>query len=150
MTTDHLPSTRSATGQDPGRLLRLLLRLDAAASGALGVLLATAGNLLDDPLGIPAAVLMGVGGFLVAYAAALWFIGSRPKVSRPAVRVVAAGNLLWVAASVIAAAAGWWAPTALGTGLVLAQAAAVALFAELQLTGLRRTRRPAAWQEQAR
>ncbi len=149
MTTNHLPSIR-ATGQDRSRLLRLSLTLDAAASGALGVLLATAGNLLDDPLGIPAAVLVGVGGFLVAYAAALWFIGSRPKVSRPAVRVVAAGNLLWVAASVIAAAAGWWSPTTLGTALVLAQAAAVALFAELQLTGLRRTRRPAAWQEQPR
>ncbi len=149
MTTNHLPSTR-ATGQDRSRLLRLSLTLDAAASGALGVLLATVGNLLDDPLGIPAAVLVGVGGFLVAYAAALWFIGSRPKVSRPAVRVVAAGNLLWVAASVIAAAAGWWSPTTLGTALVLAQAAAVALFAELQLTGLRRSRRPAAWQEQPR
>ena len=120
MTTNHLPTTRAAAGQDRGRLLRLSLRLDAAASGALGVLLATAGNLLDDPLGIPAAVLMGVGGFLIAYAAALWFIGSRPKVSRPAVRVVAAGNLLWVAASVVAVAAGWWSPTALGTALVLA------------------------------
>lgn len=35
MTTDHPPSTRAAPGQDPRRLLRLWLRLDAAASGAL-------------------------------------------------------------------------------------------------------------------
>lgn len=145
MTTNHLPSTRAA-----GQLLRQSLTLDAAASGALGVLLAAGGDLLDDLLGIPVAVLMGVGGFLIAYAAALWFIGSRHKLSRPAVRVVAAGNLLWVAASVVAVAAGWWSPTALGTALVLAQAAAVALFAELQLIGLRRARRPAAWQEHAR
>ena len=52
-------------------------------------------------------------------------------------RLVAAGNLLWVAASAVAVAAGWWSPTALGTGIVIAQAAAVALFAALQLTGLR-------------
>jgi hypothetical protein len=76
--------------------------------------------------------------FLVAYAAALWYIGSRPQVSRPAVWVVVVGNLGWVAASVVAAAAGWWSPTALGTVVLLAQAAAVALFAELQFTGLRR------------
>jgi hypothetical protein len=149
MTTDHLPSTRAA-GQDRGRLLRLSLRLDAAASGALGVLLAAGGALLDDLLGIPAMVLVAVGGFLAAYATTLWFVGSRPEVSRPAVRVVAVGNLLWVAASVIAVAAGWWSPTALGTALMVAQAAAVALFAERQLTGLRRARRPAAWQEQER
>jgi hypothetical protein len=114
------------------------VRLDAAASGGLGVLLAAGGALLDQLLGVPAAVLVGVGGFLVAYAAALWLIGSRPQVTRSAVRLVAAGNLLWVAASVVAVAAGWWSPTALGTGLMIAQAAAVALFAALQLTGLRR------------
>jgi hypothetical protein len=138
MTTDHLPSTPTPTDQDRSRLLRLSLRLDAAASGALGVLLAAGGALLDELLGIPTAVLVAVGGFLVAYAAALWLIGSRPQVSRPAVRLVAVGNLLWVAASVVAVAAGWWSPTALGTGLVIAQAAAVALFAGLQFTGLRR------------
>jgi hypothetical protein len=148
MTTNHVPFTRAAADQDPDRRLRLSLRLDAAASGALGGLLAAGGALLDDPLGIPAAVLVPVGGFLVAYAAALWLVGSRPKLSRPAVRVVAVGNLLWVAASVIAVAGGWWSPTALGTALVIAQAAAVALFAELQLIGLRRARPPAAWQEE--
>ena len=142
MTTDYLPSTPMPAGQDRGRLLRLSVRLDAAASGALGVLLAAGGALLDGLLGIPTAVLVPVGGLLVAYAAALWLIGSRPEVSRPAVRLVAAGNLLWVAASALAVAAGWWSPTALGTALLVAQAAAVALFAALQLTGLRRVHPP--------
>jgi hypothetical protein len=137
MTANHAQPTLDVGGD---RLLRQSLRLDAAASGALGVLLAAGGALLDELLGIPTAVLVAVGGFLVAYAAALWLVGSRPEVSRPAARLVAAGNLLWVAASVVAVAAGWWSPTALGTGLVIAQAAAVALFAELQLTGLRRVR----------
>lgn len=141
MTTDPVASgLGSASGRDRDRLLRRSLNLDAVASGGLGLLLAAAGNLLEEPLGIPASVLLPVGVFLVAYAAALWFVGSRPRVSRPAVWVVVVGNLLWVVASVVAAIAGWWSPTALGTAFTLAQAAAVALFAELQFTGLRRAR----------
>jgi hypothetical protein len=141
MTTDPIASDLgSAPGRDGDRLLRRSLNLDAVASGGLGLLLAAAGSLLDEPLGIPASVLVPVGVFLVAYAAALWFVGSRPRVSRPAVLVVVVGNLLWVVASVVAAIAGWWSPTAVGTAFVLAQAAAVALFAELQFTGLRRAR----------
>lgn len=128
---------------DRERLLRRSLQLDAAASGGLGALLAAGGAVLDGPLGIPAAVLVPVGGFLVLYGAALWLLGSPPRLSRPAVKVVVAGNLGWVAASIVAAVAGWWSPTTLGTVVVVAQAAAVALFAELQLTGLRRARPPA-------
>jgi hypothetical protein len=139
MTANQFESApASAAHQGRDRLLRLSLNLDALASGALGVLLAAAGAVLDELLGIPAATLVPVGVFLVVYAAALWYIGSRPQVSRPAVWVVVVGNLGWVAASVVAAAAGWWSPTALGTVVLLAQAAAVALFAELQFTGLRR------------
>jgi hypothetical protein len=145
MTAQHVNPTfdgPGAAGRD--RPLRLALRLDAAASGALGVLLAAGGALLDDLLGIPAAVLVPVGAFLVLYAAGLWLVGSRPRVSRPAVWAVVAGNLGWVAASVVAAAAGWWSPTAAGTVVLLVQAAAVAVFAELQLSGLRRARPAAA------
>jgi hypothetical protein len=142
MTANHAQPTLDVVGGD--RLLRQSLRLDAVASGALGVLLAAGGTLLDDPLGIPSAVLVPVGGFLVVYAAALWLLGARPRVSRPAVRVVVAGNLAWVVASVAAAVAGWWSPTTAGTVLVLAQAAAVVVLIELQLTGLRRARTAAA------
>jgi hypothetical protein len=140
MSAQHVNPTLDGTGADGDRPLRLALRLDAAASGALGVLLAAGGALLDGLLDIPTAVLVPVGAFLVLYAAGLWLVGSRPRVSRPAVRVVVAGNLGWVAASVVAAAAGWWSPTAAGTAFVLVQAAAVVVFAELQLSGLRRAR----------
>jgi hypothetical protein len=70
------------------------------------------GQVLPLLLGIPAEVLVPVGGFLVVYAASLWFLGTRARVSRPAVWVVVVGNLLWAAASVVTAAAGWWSPTA--------------------------------------
>ena len=143
-TLDSADTDADADTGDRERLLRRSLQLDAAASGGLGVLLAAGGAVLDGPLGIPAAVLVAVGGFLVLYGAALWLLGLRPRLSRPAVKVVAAGNLVWVAASVLAVVAGWWSPTALGTVLMVAQAAAVALLTELQLTGLRRARPVAA------
>jgi hypothetical protein len=139
MTANHVesgPSRAAARGRD--RLLRLSLTADALATGALGALLAAAGVVLDEPLGIPATVLVPVGVFLVVYAAVLWSIASQAQVSRPAAWAVVAGNLGWVAASVVAAAAGWWSPTTLGMVVLLAQAATVALFAELQFTGLRR------------
>jgi hypothetical protein len=144
MTTDRVQSAIPVADQDGGRLLRQSLKLDAAASGALGVLLAAGGAVLDELLGIPAEVLVPVGGFLVLYAASLWFLGTRARVSRPAAWVIVAGNLVWVAASVVAAVAGWWSPTALGVAVVLAQAAAVVVFAELQFAGLRRSRAVAA------
>jgi hypothetical protein len=86
-------------------------------------------------------VLVPVGGFLVVYAASLWFLGTRARVSRP--RRLGGGRgqpalggrqrrrrgrRLVVADR----------PT--GIAVVLAQAAAVVTFAELQLTGLRRSR----------
>jgi hypothetical protein len=126
--------------QDRGRLLWRSLLLDAVASGALGVLLVAAGPALDDLLGIPVAVLVAIGLVLVAYTALPWMIGARRHLPTPASWAVVAGNLLWVAASVLVVVAGWWSPTAAGTAFVVAQAAAVALFASLQFLGLRASR----------
>jgi hypothetical protein len=122
---------------DGGRLLRLALRLDAAASGALGLLLAGGGSALGDPLGASATVLIAAGVFLIGYAMGLWLLAARRTVSRPAAWVVIGLNLLWVAESGFFATTGL---TTLGTVLVVAQAAAVLLIADLQLLGLRRAR----------
>jgi hypothetical protein len=56
---------------------------------------------------------------------------------------VVATNLVWVADSVALVATAWFPLTALGAAFVLAQAAAVFLFADLQFLGLRRARRAA-------
>jgi hypothetical protein len=127
---------RSALHRD---LPRLALRLDAAASGGLGVLLLAAGPALDGPLGAPLELLWPAGLFLVAFAAALWAASSRPTVSRAALWTVIAINLLWVVDSVALVALGWFPLSGLGVGFVLTQAAAVALLAELQFLALRRT-----------
>ncbi len=66
MTTHQTQSgIRNPVAEDRG-LLRMLLKLDAAASGALGVLSLVASPALDDLLGTPLALLVPVGLFLVA------------------------------------------------------------------------------------
>ncbi len=71
--------TRSGLGgpqeESRGGLLRPALKLDAAASGALGILALVAGTVLDDLLGTPLALLVPVGLFLVVFAAFVWGVG---------------------------------------------------------------------------
>lgn len=83
-------------------------------------------------------MLLGVGGFFVVFALSLLVLAARPVIPRPAALVVVIGNSTWVVASVVATVAGWNALTPLGVGVVLAQALAVAVFADLQWLGLRR------------
>jgi hypothetical protein len=120
-----------------GDLLRLSLRLDAVASGAVGVVLVAGAAILDGPLGVPAAALVPTGLGLVVWAAALLWLASRPAVNRRAAWTVIAINAVWVLDSVLLAA-GWSALTAAGSIVVLAQAAVVVLLADLQYVGLRR------------
>lgn len=134
---------RSPAGEDSNGLLRLALKLDAVASGALGALLLVTATVLDDLLGIPLALLVPVGLFLLAYAAFVWIVGTRRRINRTAAWTVVALNLVWVADSVVVVLAGPFPLTGLGVTFILAQAAAVLLFADLQFLGLRRARRAA-------
>lgn len=139
--------TRSGLGASAGKqrdgLLLLSFKLDAAASGALGVLTLVAGTVLDGLLGTPLALLVPVGLFLVAFAAFVWVVGTRPRINGTAAWSVVAFNLVWVLASIALVAAGPLPLTILGVAFVLAQAVAVFLFADPQFLGLRRAR-PAA------
>jgi hypothetical protein len=119
-------------------LLRLALRVDALASGGPGLLAVVAAPALEDLLGPPAALLWPTGAALVAWAAGLWIAASRPIVSRAAAWTIVALNALWALDSLATVALGWLPLTALGSALVLAQAVAVAVFAEVQVVGLRR------------
>ena len=134
----HLSSGATDGGRDDG-LLRLALRLDAVASGALGLLGAVAAAVLEGLLGVPATVLLPLGILLVVYAAAVWLAGARPPAHRFAVRTIVGLNALWVVASLAAVVPGLLPLTPLGVAFVLLQAGAVAIFAELQIIGLRRS-----------
>ncbi len=118
--------------------LRYALLADAIASGATGVLLIAGAGLLDGLLGLPVALMREAGMLLVPYVAFVSFVGTREHISRPAVQTTIALNIVWTVASIGLLLTDYVAPTALGYAFVIAQAAVVAVFAELQLIGLRR------------
>ena len=118
--------------------LRRALMLDAVASGATGLLMIAGANLVDGPLGLPAALLRGAGLVLVPYVAFVVWAGTREAISLPAVWAIIAANVLWAAASALLLVSGWVSPSALGYAFVIGQAVVVALLGELQYLGLRR------------
>ncbi|GAA0931093.1 hypothetical protein [Pseudonocardia zijingensis] len=126
--------------RDGGRLLRFALRLDAAGSGGLGLLGLVAAASLAAPLGAAESGLRATGAFLLGYALVLVLLAARPVIPRTGAWVVVLGNTAWVLGSIGAAVAGRDEFTGLGVAVVLAQAAAVAVFADLQWIGLRRAR----------
>jgi hypothetical protein len=136
--TTTAPHRTSTTG--PARtdaLLRTALRVDAAVTGLNGAGYLVAAPLLDDVLGMPAGLLAGIGGFLLAFAVTVWAVGARPTISSGGAVAVVGANLLWVVASFAVVVGGWGTPTTLGTGWIVLQAAVVAGFAVAQSLGLR-------------
>jgi hypothetical protein len=118
--------------------LRYALLADAIASGATGVLLIAGAGLLDGLLGLPVALMREAGLLLVPYVALVAYVGTREVISRPAVQTIIALNIVWTVCSIGLLLTDTVVPTALGTAFVIAQAALVAVFAELQFIGLRR------------
>ena len=99
------------------------LRLDAAASGALGVALAVATPVVEDWLGLPVPLSLGVAGFLLAWAALCAWVARDPRPGR--VREISVLNLGWVGASVAFLLLDPVGLTTLGAVLVVVQALAV-------------------------
>jgi hypothetical protein len=121
----------------PRSFLLGALRLDAAASCATGILLAVGAPWLDGALSAPLALLVALGLFLVAYAGFLLLLVRRGGRSGDA-KLVIAGNVAWIAASIAVVVGDWLTLSTFGVAFTLVQAAAVAVFVELQLIGLRR------------
>ncbi len=117
--------------------LRTALVLDAVASGATGLLAIVASGFLGWLLELPPGLLLGAGLVLVPYVLFVIYTATRATIPRGAVRVVILANFLWAAASVLLLLSGWVSPNALGVAFVLAQAAVVALFGQLQVMALR-------------
>ena len=122
----------------PTPFLRNVLLLDAAASGATAALLIAGAGLLEGLLGLPVVLMREAGLILVPYVAFVAWVGTRADVARGAVWAIVAANALWAVASVCLLLSGLVSPTVLGIAFVLAQAAVVALFGELQYVGLKR------------
>lgn len=116
--------------------LRRAMYLDALGSGGFALIVLALAGWLAGPLGLPEALLRWVGVLLLPYAAFVAWAGHAGLAT--AARLSVAANLAWVAASLALPFTGWVAPTGLGIAFILAQAAAVGLFAEMQITALRR------------
>jgi hypothetical protein len=122
-------------------LLRRATQLDAVATAAVAALLIAAAAPLSQWLHLPQNLLLGAGLLLVPYVAFLGWLLSRERISTPQAWAMIAINACWVIDSALLLISGWVAPNALGVGFVVAQALAVAAFAELQYFGLRRQQR---------
>lgn len=128
------------SNQIQNTFLRNAMLIDAAASAAMGLMMAAAAVPLSGLLGLPEMLIRVCGLALLPYAAILAFAGTRPMIDSTIVRLVIAGNLIWTIASGVLLASGWVSPTALGYGFVILQALTVLGFAELQIIGHRRQR----------
>jgi uncharacterized protein YjeT (DUF2065 family) len=131
--------TALSIAADRTRFLRLALNLDAVVTGVNGLVYLAAAGPVAELLGPGAGVLRGIGLFLLVYAAAVAFIGTRPVIGRNAVLAVITLNAVWAAGSVVAVVAGLLEFTTPGVVWALAQALVVAAFAELQFMGLRKS-----------
>jgi len=129
------------TSSNSPNALRRALLLDAAASGAMGLLFLIAAGSLSGLFGLPLPLVRSVGVFLIPFAAGLLWIATRSYAPAALIRTIVVGNVLWVVASVFLLVSGVVNPTLLGEAFVLAQAAAVLLFAYLEYSGLTKHQR---------
>ena len=130
---------RRPTKINPSLFLRRAIQADAIFSGASAVLLTFGAGELAPLLNLPEALLRETGLFLVAYAALVGWLGTRPSMPKALLVIVIAGNAAWTLASIALLFSGAVTPNLLGEAFVVAQAIAVGALAELQYVGLRRS-----------
>ena len=140
MSTHSISAPAPAAAPRDG-LLRGAFKVDAVASIGSGLAYLVANGAVSDLLGLPSAFLLAVGAFSVLYGSYAWYLGTRPRVSPSAGRLIAVGNLGWAAASIAMAVLGWHDPTTTGTVWIAMQGLLVAGFADGQLLGARRITR---------
>jgi hypothetical protein len=121
------------------QFLRRALLADAVFSGVSAIALTLDASALAPFLNLPEALLRETGLFLIAYTALVGWLWSRPSVPKVLVMIVIAGNAAWTLASVALLFSGAVAPNLLGEIVVVAQAIATGVLAELQYIGLRKS-----------
>ena len=121
------------------KFLRTVLLIDAVTCAATGLLMTLGADIVARLTAIPAALLLYAGLSLFPVAAFIAVVGTRESIAPLAVWVVIVGNALWVAGSALLLFGEMIAPNALGYIFIAAQAAAVAVLAELEYFGLRQT-----------
>jgi hypothetical protein len=124
---------------NPSQFLRRALLADAIFSGVSALGLTFGAGTFASLLNLPEALLQETGLFLIAYTAPVGWLGTRQSVPKAPVLIVIAGNAAWTVASIALLFSGAVSPNLPGEIVVVAQAIATGVFAELQYIGLRRS-----------
>ena len=120
-------------------LLRRALLADAVFSGIGALVMTLDAGVFASLLELPEALLRETGLFLIAYTALVGWLATRPSVPKALIMLVVAGNAAWTLASFALLLSGAVSPNVFGEIVVVAQAIATGIFAELQYMGLRRS-----------
>jgi hypothetical protein len=124
---------------NPSPFLRRAIQADAIFSGLSAVLLTLGAGEFAPLLNLPEALLRETGLFLIAYAALVGWLGTRPTMPKLLVTIVIAGNAAWTLASLALLFSAAVSPNLLGEAAIAMQAIVVGVLAELQFIGMRRS-----------
>src|SRR5436309_12244469 len=123
----------------PSTFLSRALLADAIFSGVSAVGLTLGAGMLASLFNLPEALLRETGLFLIAYTALVGWLASRASVAKPLVLLVVVGNAAWTVGSIALLLSGAVSPNLAGELMVVAQAIATGVFAELQYVGMRKS-----------
>ena len=124
---------------DASTFLRRALLADAIFSGAAALGFTFGAGAFATQFSLPEALLRETGLFLIAYAALVGWLASRTSVAKALVLLVVVGNAAWTVGSIALLFSGAVSPNLAGELMIVAQAIATGVFAELQYVGLRRS-----------
>lgn len=124
--------------------VRNVFLADAVVSGAAGAVMLLGGAWLQSLLQLPGWLMLSGGVTLLAYAAGVAWMSRRQALPRRLVWAVLAINVVWAIDCTALAFSGWMSPSLFGQFFLMAQVAAVLVFAELQYVCLRRAAAPGA------
>lgn len=127
---------------NPSLFLRRALVADAVFSGVAALGFTFGAGLFAALFNLPEVFLREVGLFLIAYAAFVGWLGTRQTMMKALVLLVIVGNTAWTLGSLALLFSGQVSPNALGMAMVVAQAIATGVFAELQYIGVRKSGGP--------
>jgi hypothetical protein len=123
----------------PSLFLRRSLLADAIFSGIGAAGFTLGAGVFASLLNLPETLLRETGLFLIAYAIFVGWLGTRASMPKALILIVVAGNAAWTLASIGLLLSGMVSPNLLGEIVVVAQAIATGVLAELQYIGLRKS-----------
>ncbi|AMA59145.1 hypothetical protein [Bradyrhizobium sp. CCGE-LA001] len=119
--------------------LRRALFADAVFSGVAALGFTFGASAFGALFSLPEVLLREAGLFLIAYTALVGWLAARASVPRALVLLVVIGNAAWTIGSIALLLSGAVSPNVAGVLMVVAQAIATGVFAELQYVGLRKS-----------